>query len=493
MMFEIRRSDPSLRRSQPAFVFAALLLGLAFFSGTNPATAQTPLPDVVVYHSPADDSVDQRSEFPPGCGSGAGVGSGTMVASTGNNGVSLITVDTATGAGTLIGPLNAFGPVTDLVFRHDGVLFGTTGGGTKSVINIDAFGVESLVGTHVDGSVTGLEFVGTTLYGTFIAKGGGSSPSQLVTVDQVTGALSMIGATGFGPIGGLAFDSATGILYGATSGTSNGDLISIDLGTGAGTLIGSTGLGDVAALALGPGGVLYGGLGGNSTAPGSLITIDPATGAGTLVGFSGYPVLSGLARSLECVIDGAPGGELYVWVDGGDYIDEGNVCKLGVDGSRGAELCGADLLFEIDGPGYFTHFDADAGMATLVHRPDCVNVESPVCELPPLTKQLRMNFTRGGTTPSAIARRVGMLTIDSTLTTLVPYAPTTVTISGVAAGANLQLRQIAAGGIEDVAETIQLPEPSAIASLTTGLLGLGCLNRHRRARSCSRPGYRREA
>jgi hypothetical protein len=492
-MFENRRPDPSHRRSQPVFVFAALLLGVAFFSGTNPATAQTPLPDVIVYHSPADDSVDQRSEFPPGCGGGAGVGSGGMVASTGNNGVSLITVDTATGAGTLIGPLNAFGPVTDLAFRYDGVLFGTTGGGTKSVINIDEFGVETLVGTHVDGAVTGLEFVGTTLYGTFIATGGGSSPSQLVTVDQATGALTSIGATGFGPIGGLAFDSATGILYGATSGTSSGDLVSIDLATGAATLIGSTGLGDVAALTFGPSGVLYGGLGGNSEGAGSLITIDPATGAGTIVGSSGYPVLSGLSRSLDCVINGAPGGELYVWIDGGDIVDEGTVCKLGVDGSRGAELCGADLLFEIDGPGYFTHFDPDVNLTTLVHHPDCVNAESEVCELPPLTKQLRMNFTRGATTPSAIARRIGMLTIDSSLTTLVPYAPTTVTISGVAAGANLQLRQIAAGGIDNVAETIQLPEPGAIASLTTGLLGLGFLNRRRRARSYLKPGHREEA
>lgn len=487
MMFETRRSDPGLCRSQPVLVFAALLLGLAFFSGTNPAAAQVSLPDVAVYHSPADDSVDQRSEFPPGCGNGAGVGSGAMVASTGNNGISLITVDTATGAGTLIGPLNAFGPVTALDFRHDGVLFGTTGGGTQSVINIDAFGVETLVGTHVTGAVTGLEFVGTTLYGTFIAKGGGSSPSQLVTVDQSTGTLTSIGATGFGPVGGLAFDSGAGILYGVTSGTSSGDLISINLGTGAGALIGNTGLGDVSALEFGPGGVLYGGLGGNSTAPGSLITIDPATGAGTLVGASGYPVLSGLSRSLDCVINGAPGGELNIWIDGGTHTDEGVVCMLGEGGSGGAELCGSDLLFEINGPGYFTHFDRDLNMTTLVHHPDCLSPESGVCELPPLTKQLRMNFTRGNTDPLAVARRVGILTIDSTLTTLVPYAPTTVTISGNAAGANLQLRLIAAGGTDNVAETIQLPEPGAIASLTAGLLGLGVLCRLRRGRSTEDP------
>ena len=56
-------------------------------------------------------------------------------------------------------------------------------------------------------------------------------------------------------------------------------------------------------------------------------------------------------------------------------------------------------------------------------------------------------------------------------------------ISGNAAGANLQLRLIAAGGIDNVAETIQLPEPAAIASLTAGWIGLGLLYGHRRRRS----------
>jgi hypothetical protein len=490
MMFETRRPDRSLYRNPRAYALTALLLGLVFSSGAVPAIAQVQLPDVAVYHSPGDDSIDQRSEFPPGCGVGAGVGAGAMVASTGNNGVALISIDTATGAGSLIGPLNLFGPVTDLAFRHDGVLFGTTGGGTSSLINIDEFGVESLVGTHVTGSVTGLVFVGTTLYGTFVPTGGGSTPSQLVTVDQSTGALTTIGATGFGPIGGLAFDTASGILYGVTSGAIGGDLVSINLVTGAATLIGSTELGDISALAFGPGGVLFGGLGGNSSAPGSLITIDAATGAGTVVGASGYPVLSGLSRSLDCVIDGAPGGNLNLWVDGGSYVDEGLLCMLGDSGSGGAELCGADLLFEIDGPGFFTHFDVDAGMPTLVHHPACLSSGPGVCELPPLTKQLRMNFTRGAMNPSAVARRIGVLTIDSSATTLIPYAPTTATVSGAAAGANLQLRLLADGGLDNVAETILLPEPGAIASLASGLLGLGVLCRARRLRGkhASHPG-----
>jgi hypothetical protein len=487
MMFEARRSDQRIRQSQSVLVLAGFLLGFALLPGTNPVAAQ-PLPDVKVYHS--SDGVDRRPVFPPGCESGVGVGGGNLVASTGNSGAALIEIDSATGAGTLIGPLNAFGPVTDLDFRADGTLFGSTGGGASNLISIDALGVESLVGSHSFGALTGLEFVGTTLYGSFIPSGGGSTPSTLVIVDQGTGALTTVGATGFGPIGGLAFDPATGILYGVTSGTSAGDLITINLATGAGTLVGTTGLGDVSALEFGPNGLLYGGLGGNSSAPGGLITIDPLTGAGTIVGASGYPVLSGLSRSLDCVIKGAPGGGLNLWIDGGDATGEGVVCKLGATGSNGAQLCGAALLFEIVGPGFFTHFERDAAMTTLLHNPDCVDAESEQCELPPATKQLRMNFRRGATTPAAVARALGILTLDSSDTTLQPFAPTTVRVSGSAGGANFQLRSIGGGGTDDVAETWKLPEPGAITSLTSGLLGLSFLCRLRRKRSCSKLRHR---
>jgi hypothetical protein len=87
MMFEAGRSDQRLRWSQPFLVFAGFLLGLALLSGANPAAAQEPLSDVKSYHSP--DGIDSRLAFPPGCGSGSGVGGGNLVASTGNNGAAL--------------------------------------------------------------------------------------------------------------------------------------------------------------------------------------------------------------------------------------------------------------------------------------------------------------------------------------------------------------------------------------------------------------------
>jgi hypothetical protein len=221
-------------------------------------------------------------------------GPGDLLGSTGAQGRTLIDIDPATGAGTLRAPQGALGPVTDIEFRSDGTLFGATGGGASSIITINpSTGQETLVGVHVFGAVNGLEFVGSTLYGTYMPFP--EEPSDLVIVDQTSGALTFIGPTGFSPIGGLAFDPRTGTMYGVTAGFGGGDLITLDLTTGAGTFVGPTGFDDVAALEFGPDGTLFGGVGGASLAAGSLIIIDPATGAGTVVGPTGFRVLSGLA------------------------------------------------------------------------------------------------------------------------------------------------------------------------------------------------------
>ena len=99
----------------------------------------------------------------------------------------LIQLDPGTGAGTAIAPINFLGPVTDIEFRSDGVLFGATGGGFSNVITIDPVsGAETLVGNHASGKLTGLEFVGDTLYGAFTEEEG--TGSELVIVDQGTGA-----------------------------------------------------------------------------------------------------------------------------------------------------------------------------------------------------------------------------------------------------------------------------------------------------------------
>jgi hypothetical protein len=171
----------------------------------------------------------------------------------------LILVDPDTGSGAVIGPLNMFGPVSDIDFRADGVLFGTTGGGSANLVTIDpGTGAETLIGQHdVFGAVNGLEFVGGTLYGSFFAAAGkatdggtdGIPDTLLVTIDQTDASLTVIGTiTGISPVRGLAYDETNGVMYGIglpvlqpNAGERDGlsDVrFTVNLATGAPTVIG---------------------------------------------------------------------------------------------------------------------------------------------------------------------------------------------------------------------------------------------------------------
>lgn len=250
---------------------------------------------------------------------------GQLLASTGNLDNALISIDTGTGAGTFRFPLTTFGPVTEIEFRSDGVLFGTTGQGSSNVITIDPdTGVQTLVGMHAFGAVNGLEFVGNTLYGSFFAPGDGGPPEFLVTVDQTDGSLTNIGQiTDYLPVRGLAYDTTTSTMYGVGTptlpppGDGVGDvLFTIDLNTAATTAVGPTGF-DLGSLEFGPDGLLYAGgvfpesaagPAGSSWTPGShqghraaeglnaqLVVLNTATGAGTAIGPTGFAGVSGLA------------------------------------------------------------------------------------------------------------------------------------------------------------------------------------------------------
>lgn len=87
---------------------------------------------------------------------------------------------------------------------------------------------------------TALEFVGSTLYGSFHESGPESGDGILATINTSTGSIIEIGAmTGMNrPAGGLSY--VGGIMY-TVSATDNNDsaLFSINLGTGAATLIGN--------------------------------------------------------------------------------------------------------------------------------------------------------------------------------------------------------------------------------------------------------------
>ncbi len=254
---------------------------------------------------------------------------GDLLASTGNVGQSLIDIDTATGAGSFRAPLGDFGPVTEIRFRSDGVLFATTGGGDSSVITIDPnTGTETLIGVHDFGAVNGLEFIGETLYGSFFdaggegsdpqGKGGGEGAVYLVIVDQDDGSLDVIGQLqGYFPVRGLAYDQSTGTLYGVGTPAgeipreatpegefSGDDLFIIDPTNASTTLVGSIGW-PLGAISFGPDGQLYGGTTASFFAVGMesdrgngdsalVMTIDPDTAQATIIGGSDIPAISGL-------------------------------------------------------------------------------------------------------------------------------------------------------------------------------------------------------
>ena len=116
----------------------------------------------------------------------------------------------------------------------------------------------------------------------------------LAEIDRLTGAATLVGAWGTtGEIRGLAYDAATDTLYGVDYNV--GSLHTIDRGTGAATLVGALGFaaGYYEGLDIDPdSGVLYL----VDHASHNLSTVNPATGAATTVGplgSGGFP--SGLA------------------------------------------------------------------------------------------------------------------------------------------------------------------------------------------------------
>jgi hypothetical protein len=223
----------------------------------------------------------------------------------------LITIDVATGAGTLVGTFPPVCPdkgheVTEIEFSNLSRRAFAQCGGTSFAGFEFALDTAGAIGSAVPNgaSFTGLEAVGAVWYGTSVTTGGGSGPSRLATIDPFTGAVTPIGATGVAaPLSGLAFEKRKRTMYAIAGGPGPADLYTVDLRTGAATAVGSTGI-QAGSLEFGPDGRLYAGGGGADA--GKLYVVDPATGASTLVGESGFGTLSGLMLvEPDCTTDEA--------------------------------------------------------------------------------------------------------------------------------------------------------------------------------------------
>ena len=218
-------------------------------------------------------------------------------------------INTTTGAGTQLCTLPThpdpgateidFDPVSGMAFvqARDGSFQGQR-------FDVSACGPVGALVTTGDLAFNGLEFVGGVLYGAGVPNT--CSPSVLATLDPSTGAPTLIGPTGLGPVAGLAWSAGTQTMYGITGCTQQGpsQLVQIDLATGAATVIGTTDR-NLGSLEFAANGLLY--AGGDTRDGGNLYIIDPATGASTPVGATGFANVTGLAlvqRPVPVLISG---------------------------------------------------------------------------------------------------------------------------------------------------------------------------------------------
>jgi hypothetical protein len=205
----------------------------------------------------------------------------------------ILTIDPATGAGTLIGSTE-LSQIPGLAINSAGEIFATSHFPASDLYRIDAMtGAEVLIGSTGEWSIAAIAFDGDdVLYALSSANFG--------TINTSTGEFAAIGPAEY-IFGGMAFDPTNGILW-ASQGQNEDNIYTIDKATGQATLIGQTGLGgSTPDLCFDAEGNLYGSKGGGQN-PNHLISIDKSTGEGTVIGPIGFFSVSGLAARLDRVV-----------------------------------------------------------------------------------------------------------------------------------------------------------------------------------------------
>lgn len=202
----------------------------------------------------------------------------------------LITIDTTTGAGTVVGAVATGSPV-GLGFRGNNLYAYGTGGvmrevnpGTGAIMSTIA--VPGLPGAGSEGDLAfrsdGLGFIenggiysfdlsvpsskllnpatdmdGLAFNSAGVLYGLNEGSTQLFLINQVTGAASLIGNTGIpAPVrnfGGLAFDASDNLFAAVSQAGGPSFLYRIDLVTGKATLVGNIGVNEVSGISFSPG------------------------------------------------------------------------------------------------------------------------------------------------------------------------------------------------------------------------------------------------
>ncbi len=211
----------------------------------------------------------------PVCGCSSALSGAATLYGSNRNG-NLFIFDPATGITTFVGgPVTAAG-ATEIEYDNLGqTAFAQRpdGGFAGNFFDI-ATGQPNSPSVPNGAAYNGLEYVGSTLYGTAILASG--APSELRTLDPATGNFTLIGVTGVGPISGLAYDINTETMYGIAGGPPPAMLYTINLQTGLASVVGDTGI-QAGSLEFGPDGHLYAG-GTGFLSAGTIFRLDPATG-----------------------------------------------------------------------------------------------------------------------------------------------------------------------------------------------------------------------
>lgn len=211
--------------------------------------------------------------------------------STGNDGTSLYTIDSTTGAGTLVGNFG-YGATYSVAFSPSDQLYAVIdsyGSSTLATVNLTT-GAATPVGAGTNiGELMALAFAPD---GTLYAASWGND--ELYTMNPTTGVATAVGSLGFGGIMDLAFDTS-GQLYGISGG-----LYSIDTTTGAGTLVTTPGNSCLMALTIDPSNQFLTTDYCSSNTP--LYSLDTSTGGLTSIGNTGISNAMGLTYESSATV-----------------------------------------------------------------------------------------------------------------------------------------------------------------------------------------------
>jgi choice-of-anchor B domain-containing protein len=204
---------------------------------------------------------------------------------------SLISINSTSGAGTLIGPTNIIGPgfgapgIAAVAINSDGNIFVSDIAQNSNIYRIDAAS-----GTPIHITSTGLFVLRDICFDRDDNLYAVDANGNLYTVNISTGVSNLIGSTGVG-IRGLAFDPTNGSLW-ASDNADN--IYTIDLSSARSTLIGNTELDNgTTDICFDQIGNLYGAIGA-SNEKNTLISINKSDGSGTEIGPIGFTAVAGL-------------------------------------------------------------------------------------------------------------------------------------------------------------------------------------------------------